>query len=307
MEFPVGVSDAECALQGENYSVQCVSQFDQVWTIGHGDYNPTCSASTEPVTPRPVVIQPSDDADYHDDDWTTLTTADSGGFEHKIELDEGVGNTVLLWSAVDGGSFHAKMIHRGHVGWMAFGLANPCGYHNGMNGGEIVMGLNFDDDAPAVGEYRVHESESAFRHWRTPLSESEPDSVSLESASFTMENGVSILEFSARSIYKRALNLSSNSVNTFIWAITHREYCTAGYGGYCGYHSSADGDRARTPEFRGVFKLDLASGERGEKEEEDCGQGDEETEDEEMDAASGSLGPTLAWTAAASVLTLGAW
>jgi hypothetical protein len=300
MEFPVGVSDAECALQGENYRVTCVSQFDQVWAGGHGDYNPACSASTETVTPRPVVIQPSDDADYLNIDWTTLTTAASAGFEHKIELDEGVGNTVLLWSAVDGGPFHAKMIHRGHVGWMAFGLAHPCGAHNGMNGGQIVMGLKFDDDAPSVDEYRIHEYASAFRHWLTPLSESESESVSIESASFTMENGVSILEFSARSIYKKVLNLtSSNSVNTFIWAITHREYCTAGHGGYCGYHSAADGDRDRRTEFRGVFKLDLASGERGEKEEEDCGEKDEET-----DAASGSLGPTLAWTAAVAALTL---
>jgi len=256
------------AEKGKGFRVACVSQFDQLYVGGHGDFNPACSASTETVTPRPIVGQPEEDV-VSDAAWATLTAADVAenvGFVHKIELDEVAGNTVLLWKSVaDVGMLHAKMLHRGYVGWMALGLANlEDKVHNGMNGGRIVMAQNNPDrKAPqggplSVGEYMIDPRLSAYRHWQTPLSVSEPNGVSLQNASFTMENGASILEFRAKAFYKKALNLTSaNTANTFIWALTQNAYCTAEYGGYCAYHSDAQSNRSRRPEFRGVINLDL--------------------------------------------------
>ena len=47
-----------CAAQNLKY--QCISQRDQLWRLedAHGDYNPTCSNSTEFVTPPPEIPTP---------------------------------------------------------------------------------------------------------------------------------------------------------------------------------------------------------------------------------------------------------
>jgi hypothetical protein len=315
MEFPEGVSDSECAAEGENFSVQCVSQFDQIYVSGHGDYNPKCSAATETVTPRPTVVQPEASGEnVSDSEWATLISAD--GFDHMLVLDApcecgsdcscgGASNTVLLWNAAAGGPFQVRMIHRGYVGYMSFGLAHPGGRHYGMNGAQVVQGNNWDDGSLTVEEYRIHEQSSSFRTWYTPLSESEPENVSLTSSSFTLQNGVTTLDFTVQgAIYKKELNLtSSNMRNAFIWAITQRDQChhSVEYGYYCGHHSTADGARSRRPEMRGVFWLDLASGEREHykipvEEEADAG--------EDTSSSRKLQGSALVWAAAVLVLSL---
>jgi hypothetical protein len=196
------------------------------------------------------------------------------------------------------------MIYRGYTGYMSFGLAHPGGRHYGMNGGQVVQGNVWDDGNLTVEEYRISEGSSSFRNWATPLSESEPENVSLTSSSFTVQNGVSTLDFTVSSaIYKKELNLtSSNMRNAFIWAITQRDQCTRGeYGYYCGHHSTADGDRSRRPEMRGVFWLDLASGEREHykipvEEEADAG--------EDTSSSRKLQGSALVWAAAVLVLSL---
>ena len=47
----------------------------------------------------------------------------------------------LLWNLEADGVIDAKMLWHGRLGWMAIGLENPGGYHNGMNGGRIVMAM----------------------------------------------------------------------------------------------------------------------------------------------------------------------
>jgi len=316
MEFPEGVSDSECAAEhGENFSVQCVSQFDQIYVSGHGDYNPKCSSSTETATPRPVVVQPEElGENISDSEWETLIS--EGDFDHMLVMDApcecgsdcscgGASNSVLLWNAAPGGPFEVRMLYRGYTGYMSFGLAHPGGRHYGMNGGQVVQGNSWDDGTLTVEEYRISESGSSFRHWYTPLSESEPENVSLENASFTMENGVSIMDFKVQNaIYKKELNLtSSNMRNAFIWAVTQRDHCTKDYGYYCGHHNTADGDRARRPEMRGVFWLDLSSGEREHYKipvEED----EEEATEEDTSSSRELQGSALVWAAAILVLSL---
>jgi hypothetical protein len=235
-----------------------------------------------------------------------------GSFAHKIDLDEGVGNTVLLWSAAEvpnGGPLQVKMIHRGYVGWMALGLAHPGGNHKGMNGGQVVMGMSWDDDTLSVDEYRITEQCSSFRCWKDPLSQTNPENVSLDSASFTVQNGVSTLEFNIQSaIYMKELNLtSSNMRNAFIWGLTYKDYCTHDYGGYCSHHDLVPKDRSRRSEVRGVLWLDLASGETEEyepepEEEED---GTSEPHPTATSSSRKPQGSALVWTAA--VLVIVSW
>ncbi|CAK0815694.1 unnamed protein product [Prorocentrum cordatum] len=284
-----GVTEEDCSARGDGYSIQCVDQFDQIYVSGHGDFNPTCSNATETVTPRPPVVQPASGEALTDQEWQSLTEPGSGAnsdFSHKIQLDQQAGNTVLLWRLVNdtsesGAAFllHAKMIHRGTVGWMALGLENIGGDHNGMNGGSVVMAQYDPEQAEplSVGEYRIHPTLTAFRHWKTPLESSEPENASLASSDFSIENGASVLEFRTSHVYKRALNLSEpidddstsdvhgfpshpHSVNRLIWALTQNAYCTADFGGYCAYHSSPDNNFLQREEFRGRVAVDLARG-----------------------------------------------
>ncbi|CAK0900291.1 unnamed protein product [Prorocentrum cordatum] len=284
-----GVTEEDCSARGDGYSIQCVDQFDQIYVSGHGDFNPTCSNATETVTPRPPVVQPTSGEALTDQEWQSLTEPGSGAnsdFSHKVQLDQQAGNTVLLWSlendtSESGAAFllHAKMIHRGTVGWMALGLENIGGNHNGMNGGSVVMAQYDPEQAEplSVGEYRIHPTLTAFRHWKTPLESSEPENASLASSDFSIENGASVLEFRTSHVYKRALNLSKpidddstsdvygfpsqpHSVNRLIWALTQNAYCTADFGGYCAYHSSPDNNFLQREEFRGRVAIDLARG-----------------------------------------------
>eukprot|EP00931_Biecheleriopsis_adriatica_P020273 TRINITY_DN13607_c0_g1_i3.p1 TRINITY_DN13607_c0_g1~~TRINITY_DN13607_c0_g1_i3.p1 ORF type:complete len:708 (+),score=123.70 TRINITY_DN13607_c0_g1_i3:252-2126(+) len=246
MDFTEEVSPSACA--AKNLGFNCTSQFDQIYLPenGHGDYNLACTNSTELVSPRPAVAQPTETCSG----WQELV--DDPAYKHRAALvpDE----TYFLWNVVDDNALQGKMIHKGLVGWLAFGIENVCDErHNGMNGGHIVMGSNLDGDS-RIGEYKIHEQMSAFRHWKTPLSPS-----ALQDAGMTLTNCFSSMEFKTETIYGMSLNISSGS-NRFIWALSRNAYVTDDYGGYAPYHSNVINNRSERERFRGKVQLDLAQG-----------------------------------------------
>lgn len=243
-DFTAELSPTACA--ANNLGFNCTSQFDQVYIGGHGDFNPSCTNTTETVTPRPSVVQPTGACS----EWNSELT--DSNYTHRAALVEG--ETHLLWNVV-GDKLEVKMIHKGLVGWMAVGIQNIGGHHKGMNGGSVVMGRNIPGSSPTVGEYRIHDSQSAFRHWKTPLSPS-----ALTATSMTSSGCVSSLVFKTDSIHGVPLNLTDGTTNRMIFALTQLDYPTNDFGGYSGYHASPTSDRDQRTRFRGHSHLDFAGG-----------------------------------------------
>eukprot|EP00927_Polykrikos_kofoidii_P049650 TRINITY_DN43685_c0_g1_i1.p1 TRINITY_DN43685_c0_g1~~TRINITY_DN43685_c0_g1_i1.p1 ORF type:complete len:636 (+),score=74.50 TRINITY_DN43685_c0_g1_i1:87-1994(+) len=242
MNFTASVSPTACAAKHTGFN--CTSQFDQVYRKqdGHGDFNLACTNSTQTVTPRPVVVQPAGTCNG----WQDLISDTK--YAHRVALAEN--ETYFLWN-VAGDQVEGRMVHKGLVGWMAIGLANIGGKHNGMNGARIVMGQNDPAASPSIGEHKIHESLSAFRHWKTPLSPS-----SLEDASMVLTGCFSSIKFKTKKIYGQDLNVT-HGINHMIWGLTHAAYTTSDFGGYAAYHSAADGDRMERTRFRGLIQLDF--------------------------------------------------
>lgn len=238
-DFTDDLSPDACAAQ--NLGFNCTSQFDQVYLGGHGDFSPTCTNTTETVTPRPVVVQPTGECA----EWDAALQDDT--YHNVTALYEG--ETYLLWS-VKNDVLEGKMITKGLVGWMAMGIENIGGNKNGMNGARVVMGRAIPGEMPTVEEYRIDEHNSAFRHWKTPLAPS-----ALMDSSMVSSGCVSSMEFKTASIYNMALNLTAGSVNRFIWARTQQDYPTDEWGGYSGYHSDATRNRTLRSRFRGHFNI----------------------------------------------------
>jgi len=244
MDFTAEASPDVCASQNKGFN--CTSQFDQIYRAqdGHGDYNLKCTNSKSFVAPRPVVAQPTGSctgfAAMHDD----------AAYAHRIALvpDE----TSFLWN-VKGDEIEGKMIHNGLVGWLAIGTGKISGgSHSPMNGGSVVMGLNDPDAGPSIGEYRIHERHTAWRHWKTPLSP-----TALTDASMAVTSCYTSIAFKTKSIYGVPLNVTSGS-NLLIWALTRLGHPTQEYGGYAPYHAPADLDRALRFKYRGNVTLDFA-------------------------------------------------
>lgn len=247
MSFTETATPGVCA--AKNTGFNCVDQFDKIYREqdGHGDYHPSCTNSTTFVTPRPSVEQPT--STCHG--WQDLVS--DPHYAHRVAL---VPNeTYFLWNVVDD-DLEGKMVHNGLVGWLAIGIENVGGKHNGMNGARIVMGHNNPDssEVPSIGEYNIHEMSSAFRTWKTPLSPS-----ALANAEMTLTGCFSIMAFKAKTIYGTPLNITSGT-NRLIWALTHGAYVTADFGGYAAYHSAADLDRSQRFKRRGHVHLNLAEG-----------------------------------------------
>jgi len=239
VNFTEEVSPEACSVQ--NLGFQCVNQFDQVYVSGHGDFHPECTNSTTPVTPRPPVEQPEGCTGFAD-------LISDAAYANRVALV--VDQTYFLWNVVDD-KIEGKMVHNGLVGWMAMGLENVGGHHNGMNGAHIVMGRNIPGEAPSIGEYQIHPYATAFRNWKTPLNPSD-----LQDATMEVTDCFSSIAFKTATIYGRPLNVTSDS-NIMIWALTHLDYPTDDFGGYSGYHSAADGDRDKRGNHRGHITLDF--------------------------------------------------
>lgn len=262
MNFTETANPDYCRAEG-NMGFQCVSQFDQIYVEGHGDYFPSCTNSTETVTPRPPVVQPVQpsqsalDAEIALDDSLT----DASAYHHRVALAEN--ETYFLWRDLQftSGTLAGKLVHSGRAGWLSIGMEKVGGYHNGMNGARVIMGLNDPDgNLPAVAEYKIHEQNSAFRHWITP-SYSYLQAQG-GSGNFEVRDNVSMLEFETAGVFDWEWNLTSGETsNKLIWGLSHLAFCTADFGGYAPYHSATDGARDQRHRFRGKLEIDFATGE----------------------------------------------
>jgi hypothetical protein len=224
---------AQCAAAG-NLRLQCVNPRDQITGGGHGDFFPKCTNTTAQETPYPPLVnspRPStcDDADAFD------AFAGAQAFAASVPLDSSCGGGwgtpgtpcvkgKFMWSvdAADPRIVHVKIAYDGLFGWLAVGLENPGGRHNGMNGGRIVMATPGNAHAysavtglpagPMVAEYVIAEGSagSAFRLWSTPY-----PNASITNAAYEAHECYTSLSFSTSAIAGEDLNHAG--ANTLIW------------------------------------------------------------------------------------------
>mmetsp|Transcript_1421 Transcript_1421/g.2616 ORF Transcript_1421/g.2616 Transcript_1421/m.2616 type:complete len:577 (+) Transcript_1421:435-2165(+) len=236
----------------QNLNLQCASQRDQIYRDGidsHGDYNPTCTNSTEFITPDPPI--PPRPESCEDADFSAFVSESDYSFKHTLNP-----KTHLLWSVVDD-KLHVRMVYNGIVGYLALGVeAEHEGpepgvriAHPGMNGAPVVMGVNDPDPdvfgAPYVGtgvdEYQISWYYSAFRHfYDKPFRP-----TSLTQASMNISSCFSGMAFATDAIFGVPLNLTAGANNTMIWSIHDASYLK----GYHGYMN------------KGRLNVDFASGE----------------------------------------------
>lgn len=225
MDYTEEASPEVCA--AKNLSVKCASQRDEIWTLAdsHGDYNPTCTNSTAPITPLPTIpARPATCTGFEDF---------LGKEEYANSQELAPGTLYLLWNVSDG-QLHGKMVYNGVAGWLAFGLAGTDG-HGGMNGARIVMAINDPDEAlceenntpfigTSVNEFIIDQELTAFRHWQTPYLPK-----SLSNSSITVTQCHTAMTFSTDSMADWPVELDSN--NSFIWGM-HNDTYLKGYHAY---------------------------------------------------------------------------
>jgi len=231
---------------------------------GHGDYYPVCTtntAETHPVTPYPAIEQ-QDEEVCDLASWEAFSN--QGDYEHKVDLTqpdtknfdgsilEGA-ETHLLYTVKDG-KLHGRIVSDQVFGWLAFGLGNIGGKHNGMNGANVILaapgphetysaatGLEVTDSQdPSTGSvagYKIHEADSSFRHWAVPVS---PD---LADASFSFDGCYTDLTFEVDAINGKGFHF--DGVDTLIWGANSEDY-------FVGYHGRTN---------RMIFDLDWGTGE----------------------------------------------
>ena len=133
-----------------------------------------------------------------------------------------------------------RMAYDGSFGYLALGLENPGGGHNGMNGARTVMGIYDPDEkvhggeswlnfvGTGVKELKIHDTLSAFRHWK----DSAPTTPGLIDSSMDVNPGCgSSMYFKTKTIHGIDLNMTKCSPNNFIWAI-HTSTLLKGYHGW---------------------------------------------------------------------------
>jgi hypothetical protein len=127
-------------------------------------------------------------------------------------------------------AIEGSLLFNGQVSWIALGLENLGGDHNGMNGGKVVMGISSQDgEHPGllgVHEYRIHDQRSSFESWKAPYATPATCNTSLVS-----EGGYTAMHFKTNSIYGQPLNITSGS-NRFIWAVRASSYMHIGKDSY---------------------------------------------------------------------------
>jgi len=250
MNYSLAASPEACAAQG-NATVKCTNARDEVSNgYHHGDYAPRCTNSTQPV--RPSCSLPQVNANRP-------AEASAAGFEaflakqgsfagrHDLLLDaQGAPEVVFIWriaddSVVGAAAIEGALAFNGQVSWMAWGLENQGGYHNGMNGGKVVMGISSQDsEYPGllgVHEYRVHDRTSNLNTWNTPYA-----TPGTFNASMVSEGGYTAMHFKTNSIYGQPLNIMNGS-NRLIWAIRASSYMQIGKESY--HEGCQDGTRVR--------------------------------------------------------------
>ena len=254
----LGTPADNCAAQ--NLQLQCVNSRDQLSSGGHGDYFPSCTNTTTEEVPYPEPYPPLTMARRTQcTDVSFMAEAEAmrveGGYAAAVNLTSMCGAVrfgpfatpgtpcvrgQLLYRMTADGVMHGKMVVHAGFGWLAFGLANPGGDHNGMNGARIVMALPGSphtyspatglDVLPASGtvdEYIINEvGGSAFRFWQAPYAQPSLVDASLEAADCTTS-----MSFVTATIAGWPLDVTGE--NHFLWALNEADY-------FVGYHSSAN-------------------------------------------------------------------
>mmetsp|Transcript_60361 Transcript_60361/g.116407 ORF Transcript_60361/g.116407 Transcript_60361/m.116407 type:complete len:474 (-) Transcript_60361:59-1480(-) len=256
MNYTQAANPGQCAAQGA--TVKCTNRRDEVSNgKHHGDYAPRCSNSTQPV--RGSCSLPQVNANR-----PVGTTA--SGFEafvakqgrfvgrHDLLLDvQSAPEVVFLWRIADDllngtAAIEGALAFNGQVSWMAWGLENLGGKHNGMNGGRVVMGISSqDEEYPGllgVHEYRIHYQMSSFNDWKTPYA-----TPATCHSSVVSEGGYTVMHFKTNSIYGQPLNITSGS-NRLLWSIRASSYMHVGKDSY--HEGCRGGTRVR---YRGGGQL----------------------------------------------------
>jgi len=252
-----GATADSCAAQGKR--LLCVNPRDQITDGGHGDYFPKCSDSTQVETDykdKPLPHSPRNETRCNAD-WEDF--ASTTGYMASVPLDGSCSsggwgapsyactNGRLMWS-VSSGILHAKVVYKGLFGWVALGLENPGGDHNGMNGAHIVLALpgptatftpqdGLQLGTPTVDQYVIDEDASAFRHWSTPAARRQ-----LVAAGYETNECFTSMSFSTDEISGWKLNLSGT--DSLIWGAN-------GADSFVGYHGRPN---------RGKLTVDWALG-----------------------------------------------
>lgn len=236
-----------CSAAPAGHTLKCASQRDEIWRPedSHGDYNPTCTNSTANVTADPIMPDRYKNAPSGGCAKTFtayLAEPDPSGAawtnQHELIKDK----LYLQWRRCTStpGAVEMRMAYDGSFGYLALGLENPGGGHNGMNGARTVMGI-YDPDEKAHGgeswlnfvgtgvkELKIHDTLSAFRHWK----DSAPNTPGLIDSSMDVNPGCgSAMYFKTKTIHGIDLNMTKCSPNKFIWAI-HTSTLLKGYHGW---------------------------------------------------------------------------
>ena len=282
----VDTCDEMSTAEGRDLKLQCVNPRGQVHPTGkaHGDFFPMCTEhtnETNPVTPYPLIEQQDEEACTLEA-WEEFMDADS--YDHMVELTQPNGTeTKLFWSIVedDEGAkkVKARLAFDNVFGWLAMGFANTLegAANNGMNGASILMaipggnykadtGLDMEADG-SIATYKIHETESAFRHWQDPI---ENDETMTTIADYEDTGCFAAISFESDHINGIKFNL--DGTDDLIWGGNSIDH-------WVGYH---------THEHRARFTLDWNTGEMSffGEEEETVDEEPEGDEDEDTTAVS---------------------
>ena len=226
------MTKVDCSSAPAGHTLKCASQRDEIWRPedSHGDYNPTCTNSTANVTDDPLMPSqyknaPSGGCSTNFADYLAQRGPSGEAWTNQRELIQN--KLYLQWRrcTTTTGAIEMRMVHDGSFGYLAIGLENVGGGHNGMNGARIVMGI-YDPDANAHGgpswlnyvgtgvrELKIHDTLSAFRHWKN----SGPSSSGLLNSTIDVNPGCgSSMYFKTKKIHGTALNMTG--CTNFIWA-----------------------------------------------------------------------------------------
>mmetsp|Transcript_17822 Transcript_17822/g.58226 ORF Transcript_17822/g.58226 Transcript_17822/m.58226 type:complete len:689 (-) Transcript_17822:932-2998(-) len=253
---------AACASIG--LRLQCVGPRDLVSIGGHGDFYPACTNTTAPFTPYPAAFGPRDEATCTDAALEAQArsvpmnygaSADLMGYCDGVPCRQG----VLQWgldASDPEGKVDVQITYNGRLGWAAFGIANPGGTLNGMNGAHIAMLLPdspllytpqhglANATGPVIDEFIISERGTAFRLWNTPY-----PVKSLLAAGWAVDDCFTTLSFSTAALAGWPLDTAGS--NKMLWAFNSADH-------YVGYHSGShrgivnvqwsDGAYSTTPE-----------------------------------------------------------
>jgi hypothetical protein len=198
---------------------------------------------------------------------------------------------ILYWSVVDDTMVDGMISYNGLLGYLAFGFAGPNASTNAMFGATIMMGKassvynathGFDFDFDPVVEEHVIGTETAYRHWQSPvttsLSRQSETLVTVVSdpSSYVVEDVFCFTSISFRTagIFNRTFNISGT--DRMIWSANGEDM-------FAGYHGTSRGI-VLVEWSEGVVTLELKheEGHQDENNEEDH-EDDESEEDHDED------------------------